>query len=83
MLDTILLDSFPKEINKAKIKEIFEILHTQERPDLIQEMKKLLWLKTNPKDGLKITEEKNDSPLVNQVLPTEMLKKILRNFTVP
>ena len=83
MLDTILLDSFPKEINKDKIKEIFEILQNQERPDLIQEMKNLLQLKTNGKDGLKITEEKNDSPLVNQVLPTEMLKKILRNFTVP
>ena len=80
LLDTILLDSFPKEINKAKIKEIFEILHTQERPDLIQEMKNLLQLKTNPKDSLKITNGKNIFPSVNQVIPTEMLKKILKNL---
>ena len=32
-LDTMLADSFPKEINKAKIREIFEILQTQERSD--------------------------------------------------
>ena len=80
MIDTILSDSFPKEVTKAKVKEIFEILHTQERPDLIKEIKNLLQLKTNGKDGLKITEEKNDSPLVNQVLPTEMLKKILKTL---
>ena len=80
MFDTILSDSFPKEINKAKIKEIFEILHTQEWLDLIQEMKNLLQLKTNRKDSLKITNEKNNFPSVNQVLPTEVLKKILKNL---
>ena len=76
----ILSDSFPKEINKAKIKEIFEILHTQEWLDLIQEMKNLLQLKTNRKDSLKITNEKNNFPSVNQVLPTEVLKKILKTL---
>ena len=37
-------------------------------------------VKTNPKDSLKITNEKNNFPLVNQVLPTEVLKKILKNL---
>ena len=80
MQDTILSDSFPKEMNKAKIKEIFEILQTQERRDLIQEMKNLIQLKTKQHDSLKITNEKNNFPSVNQVLPTEMLKKILKNL---
>ena len=56
MIDTILSDSFPKEVTKAKVKEIFEILHTQERPDLIKEIKNLLQLKTNGKDGLKTSK---------------------------
>ena len=44
--DILLSDSFPKEINKGKIKDIFEILQSQERLDLSQELKNLLLLKT-------------------------------------
>ena len=91
LLDTILLDSFPKEINKAKIKEIFEILHSQERPDLVKEMKNLVLLKTNGKNGLKLADEekthlsqfsgeRNIGHLINKVLPSEMLVKILKKL---
>ena len=33
MLDTLTSDHFPKEINKANFKEIFEILQSHRRPD--------------------------------------------------
>ena len=56
-LDTIFADSFPKEINKDKIKEIFEILQSQERPDLVKEMKKLILLKTTGENGAKLDGE--------------------------
>lgn len=46
LLNILLSDSFPKEINKGKIKDIFEILQSQERLDLSQELKNLLLLKT-------------------------------------
>ena len=51
--DILFSDSFPKEINKCKIKDIFEILQTQERPDLTQELKKLLQVKTIAKKCIK------------------------------
>ena len=79
--DILLSDSFPKEINKGKIKDIFEILQTQERPDLSHELKKLLLLKTIEKDTSKIEVINTmDLALINRVLPTEMLKKILENL---
>ena len=82
LLDKICSD-LPKEISKAKVKEIFEILKTQERPDLTQELEKLLLFKTNGNEGLKIAEkEKTALSLVNQALPTEMLKKILENLDI-
>ena len=79
LMDILLAESFPKEVNKSKIKDIFEILQSQERPDLAQELKKLLLFKSIRKDGSKSDDESNavDLPLVNKVLPTEMLKKIL------
>ena len=81
LIDILLSDSFPKELNKSKIKDIFEILQNLERPDLAQEMKKLLLLKTNGKDGSKRDKRKaNDFPLINKVLPTEILKNILKNL---
>ena len=79
--DILLSDSLPKEINKGKIKDIFEILQSQERPDLSQELKNLLLLKTIGKDGSNRDESNAfDLPLINRVLPTEMLKKILENL---
>ena len=82
LMDILLAESFPKEVNKSKIKDIFEILQSQERPDLAQELKKLLLFKSIRKDGSKSDDESNavDLPLVNKVLPTEMLKKILENL---
>ena len=72
-LDTILSDSFfPKEINKDKIKDIFEILKSQDRPDLVEEMKKKASLL------LKLSRKTTD---INIVLPTEILKKILINLS--
>ena len=88
-LDTIFTDSFPKEINKAKIKEIFEILQSKERPDLVKEMKNLVLLKTNGQHFSKLTEEKktdlfskmnNHLSSINQILPNEILKKILEKL---
>ena len=64
-------DSFPKEINKAKIKDIFEILKSQDRPDLVEEMKKKTSLL------LKLNKKTTD---INVVLPTEIVKKILENL---
>ena len=113
-LDIIFADSFPKEINKAKIKEVFEILQSQERPDLVKEMKTLILLKTTGEIGTKPDEEKiqetdlakemknlvqikncgekssnlaeekriDISSPINQVLPTEMLKKILEKLHI-
>ena len=82
LIDILLSDSFPKEVNKSKIKDIFEILQSQERPDLAQELKKLMLFKSIRKDGSKSDDESNavDLPLINKVLPTEMLKKILENL---
>ena len=82
LLDILLLESFPKELNKAKIREVFEILENQERPDLAQEMKKLLLFKTTENDASKRKEVSNtiDLPFINKVLPTEMLKKILEQL---
>ena len=51
LLDILLSDSFPKELNNSKIKDIVEILQNQERPDLVQEMKNLLLLKTIGKNS--------------------------------
>ena len=82
-LDRIFTDCFPKEINKAKIKEIFEILQSQVRPDLVNEMKSLILLKTPRENGTKLEEEKNNAlSSINQVLPTEMLKKILEKLNI-
>ena len=54
------------------------MLQNQERPDLAQEMKKLLLLKTTENDASKQKETNTiDVPLINKVLPTETLKKIL------
>ena len=56
-LDKILLgDSFPKEINKAEIKEIFELLQSQERPDLVKGMKSLILLKITGDNGTKAVD---------------------------
>ena len=72
-LDTILSDSFfPKDLNKTKIMDIFEILKSQDRPDLVEEMKKKASLL------LKLSRKITD---INAVLPTEILKKILKNLT--
>ena len=82
LLDTIFTD-LPKKISKDKIQEIFEILQSQERSDLTQEMKKLLQFKTSGKDGLIMAEGKETVfPIVNQSLPTELLKKILANLDI-
>ena len=81
LIDILLSDSFPKELNKSKIKDIFEILQSQERPDLAQEMKKLLLLKKIGKERSNRDESNAvNLPLINRVLPTEMLKKILENL---
>ena len=81
LIDILLSDSFPKEINKAKIKEIFEILQSQERPDLANEMMNLLLFKTNKKDSSnKNKRNANDFSLINRVFPTEILKTILENL---
>ena len=58
-LDTILTDSIPQEINKTKIKEIFEILQSQERPDLVKGMKSLILLNITGDNGTKAVEEKS------------------------
>ena len=76
-------DSFPKEINKAKIKDIFEILQSQERPDLVKEMKTLLKFKMAKKDKrMNVEQKKVNVQSINQVLPTEMLTKILEFLDV-
>ena len=81
LIDILLSDSFPKELNKSKIKDIFEILQNHERPDLAQEMKKLLLLKKIGKDRSNRDESNAANlPLINRVLPTEMLKKILEKL---
>ena len=73
MLDTLISNHFPMEINKAKIKEIFEILQRIKRPDLIEEMKNVL-LKTRVIDSPEMTA------MTSKVLPTEMLKAILEKL---
>ena len=74
MLDTLISNHFPKKINKSKINEIFEILQSHKKPDLIEEMKNLALLK---KDCPKMAEM---DMLANKVLPTEMLKAILEKL---
>ena len=81
ILDHIFSDSFPQEINKDKIKDIFEILQSQERHELSKEMKNLLLLKTCHGSGPNKSERGAiDLPSINGVLPTELLKKILENL---
>ena len=74
-LDTIFTDSFPKEINKAKIKEIFEILQSQERSDLVNELKSFILLKKTGENGAKSDEEKS------QEKPD--LAKEMKNLVLP
>ena len=82
LLDKICSD-LPKEISKAKVKEIFEILKTQERPDLTQELEKLLLLKKNANNGFKRSKKRKTAlSFVNQALPTEIVKKILKNLDI-
>ena len=69
--------SFPKKINKAKINEIFEILQSHKRPDLVKEIKNLVLLNTRAIDGPNMTEMDTST---NKVLPTEMLKAILEKL---
>ena len=85
--DFVLLDKIcsdlPKEISRDKVKEIFKILKTQKRPDLTQELEKLLLFKTNGNDGLKMAKKRKTAlSLVNQALPTEILKKIMENLDI-
>ena len=77
MLDTLISNHFPKEINKAKINEISEILQNNKRPDLVKEIKNLVLLNTRAIDGPNMTEI--DTP-TTKVLPTEMLKAILEKL---
>ena len=82
LLDKICSD-LPKEISRDKVKEIFKILKTQKRPDLTQELEKLLLFKTNGNDGLKMAKKRKTAlSLVNQALPTEILKKIMENLDI-
>ena len=77
MLDTLISNHFPKEINKAKINEISEILQSHKRPDLVKEIKNLVLLKTRVIEGPKMADM---DTLNNKVLPTEMLKAILEKL---
>ena len=81
-LDMVSSDCFPKEINKAKIKEIFDILQSQDRPDLVKEMKKLVLLKTNGENAEKLPVERKIGHPINKILPSEMLVKILEKLDI-
>ena len=70
---------FPMDINQDKIKEIFEILQSQQRPDLVKEMNNLL-LKTIKQCCSKGEETKPNIPAINKVFPMEILKKILEQL---
>ena len=81
ILDHIFSDSFPQEINKDKMKEIFEILQSHERHDLAKEMRKLLSLKIcHRRVPNKSERGAIDLQSINGVLPTELLKKILEKL---
>ena len=58
LIDILLSDSFPKEVNKSKIKEIFEILQSQDSLDSIEiyNAKTERWETT----GIKLKKEKSD-----------------------
>ena len=58
-LDIIIGISFTNEVNKAIIKEIFEILQSQQRPELVKGLKNLILLKTTGESGAKLVEEKS------------------------
>ena len=69
ILDKILGDSIPQKINKAKIKEIFEILQSQERPDLVKELMSLISHKKTGDNGIESDEEKSqeEPDLINEM----------------
>ena len=83
-LDTILADSFPKEINKAIIREIFEILQSQERPDLVNELKSFVLLKKTGENVTKLVEENSQEEpnlakeMKNSILPKSNGKRGLK-----
>ena len=83
-LDTILTDSIPQEINKTKIKEIFEILQSQERPDLVNELKSFVLLKKTGENVTKLVEENSQEEpnlakeMKNSVLPKSNGKRGLK-----
>ena len=77
MLDTLISNHFPKEINKAKINEISEILQSHKRPDLVKEIKNLVLLNTRAIDFPNMTEMDTST---TKVLPTEMLKAVLEKL---
>ena len=84
ILDEILGDSIPQEINKAKIKEIFEILQSQERPDLVNELKSFILLKKHGENGSKPVEAKSQEgpdlakEMKNLVLPNSSRERGLK-----
>ena len=74
-------DSFPKEIDKAKIEEIFKFLQDHDRPDMVEEIKNLVIL--SGKSITKVVEKKTmDLLSINQVFPDEILEKILKNLDI-
>ena len=75
MQETLTSNHFPKEINKAKINEISEILQSNKRPDLVKEINDLVLLNARVIDSPKMAEMDTST---NKVLPTEMLKMILK-----
>ena len=84
ILDKILGDSIPQEINKTKIKEIFEILQSQERPDLVNELKSFVLLKKTGENVTKLVEENSQEEpnlakeMKNSVLPKSNGKRGLK-----
>ena len=71
----------PKEINKAKIEEIFVFLQAHDRLDMVEEIKNLVIL--SGKNFTKVAEEKTmDFLSINQVFPDEILEKILKNLDI-
>ena len=72
MLNAKVSFPIPKEINKADIEEICNILQVQQRPDLVEVMKNLVIL-----SGKNVTEKNKTVFLSINKLPPEMLKKIL------
>jgi len=72
MLNAKVSFPIPKEVNKADIEEICNILQVQDRPDLVEVMKNLVIV-----SGKNFTEENKTVFLPINKLPPEMLKKIL------